>query len=139
MSDVAGSCRSHDSRQHAYHPLPKMQKQPQAKPKVSLNPVAYTVQNKRVLPLKPYEARKLIAHGYAEWRGRKDGIAITIFIPINALLAFVGQERLKSRPEARALDSKTHTFTGANTYRHIRNEAYAGGVTRLVDVTERAA
>lgn len=105
----------------------------------SLNPVAFTVENKRILPLKPREARKLIAYGFAEWRGRKEGMAVTVFIPINALLAVVGQERLKPMPEARGLDSKTHGFTGPRTYHHIRNDTYFGGVHRVVHTTGATA
>jgi hypothetical protein len=108
--------------------------------KTSSHPVAFTVENKRLLPLKPREARKLIAHGHAEWRGRKDGIAVTVFIPINALLAFVGQERYRIECNPVALDNKTSVkLPGLRGWRHTRTESYSGGVSRVIDVMQEQA
>ena len=72
----------------------------------------------------------MTSHGYAEWRGRKQQ-AITLHIPMTALLAFVGQMRLKPRPEAVALDSRTYQADGPNPWkggRHVRNGHYLGHI-----------
>lgn len=109
--------------------LPKiMQKSNQAKPKAAQNPVAYTVDNRRITRMTHREARKLIAWGYADWRGRKDGVAVVCYLDVNSVLGYVGMERLRPDLEARCLDSKTHTYTGPHTYRHIRNYAYGVGI-----------
>jgi len=80
---------------------------------------------RQVARIKPGEACVIVQQGYAGWRGRKKR-AITLMIPVSALLAFVSQMRYKPRPEASALDSRTHKkLPGLANYMHIRNEHYA--------------
>lgn len=80
----------------------------------------------------------MVANGYAVWDGRKkQNIRFTVSMPV--LLTYIRMMRFKPTPEARGLDSKTHSFTGPRTYKHIRNEHYFGGVYRVLEVTESEA
>lgn len=106
---------------------------PESKHKPVSNPVIYTEDNRRIIPLKRREARKLIAYGYAKWRGRKEGQAVTALIPINAVLAFVGLERLKPDLEARAADSKTTKRELKSFFEHIRNDSYSLAAKHLTE------
>lgn len=104
--------------------------------------VAYTQTGKRVAPVSREEANKLIGYDCAEWRGRKEGIAITLRVSGKVMLGIVGMWRMEKLCDPRCLDSKTTTkLPGLRGYQHIneRTEAYAGGVNRIVRVSERAA
>jgi hypothetical protein len=95
----------------------------EVRPATTTRPAQYA----QVFRLTGQEARLLCSHGYAEWRGRKQ-TAITVRIPQAALLGFVGQMRMKLRPEATALDSRTYQSHGPNPWkqgRHVRSEHYA--------------
>jgi hypothetical protein len=105
----------------------------------AVNPVAYTRLNERVAILRPVEANILIGHNLAEWRGRKEGIAVTLLVPAKVALGVIGAWRQRNQCDPRALDSKTHSYTGPKTWKHTRNGHYYGGVSRLINVTERAA
>src|SRR4051812_34248591 len=105
----------------------------ESKHKPVSNPVIYTEWNQRILPLKRREARKLIAYGYAKWRGRKEGQAVTALIGINAVLAFVGLERLKPDLEARAADSKTTRRELKAVFSHTRNDTYSTAARHLTE------
>jgi hypothetical protein len=105
------------------------------KPSVE-SPIAYSADGKRLLALRPREATVLVANGYGEWRGRKQGNAVTTLVTKNALLLFIGQMRFKERLQTTSLDSKTHaSYSRDNPWkgvRHVRNEHYAEPIaTRL--------
>lgn len=80
----------------------------------------------------------MVAHGFAVWDGRKK-VDIRFTVSKEILLTYIRMMRFKPSPQARGIDSKTHGFTGPKTYRHVRNDVYWGGVTRVVDITEQAA
>lgn len=78
----------------------------------------------QVFRVTPAEASLLEYYGYAQWRG-KHRKAITLLIPMRALLLFVGQMRFKPAPSALGIDSKTHkNLGGLRGYKHVRNLSY---------------
>jgi hypothetical protein len=78
----------------------------------------------QILCITRAEAGVMVHRGYAVWRGPKQR-AITILVPKNALLLYIGQMRFKGTPEARGLDSKTHKrLPGIRGYAHVRTNPY---------------
>jgi len=75
----------------------------------------------------------LTLKGHAEWRS-KEKRAVTLLVPMKALLLFVGQMRYKPTPQATGMDSRTHAVSGPGTYRHVRNDTYFGGLHRVVPI-----
>jgi hypothetical protein len=86
---------------------------------------AFDVRNRSLFCLRPAEAGILAARGYATWRGKKQD-AITVSLTKHQLIAWIGDRRYKSPPDATAIDSRTHCYEGgAAKYGHRRNEMYS--------------
>lgn len=85
---------------------------------------AFDCRNRVVRTVKGVVANILVANGHAKWIGRKYESAIRLEITRQQLALFLEARNFKPAPEARALDSKTHTRERL-VYRHVRNHHYS--------------